>query len=400
MQKRMSRYILNIARLYTAVAGIIIGMGSLVVLDALKVDKPMSAQLDARRQYAQAMITARLAEWSKEAPGKPTAELIKDMGPKAISTHQPITLAAFIRELDEQTAPAPTTLGTQLGDPGSPLHYAYDLSVAACIAVITVCGLYLLYALAHWLKLPTDAAALPKLGRKPDVEKPASGAAKALAAGTAGIASMVSVTPVTMAALAAIVSGTLVVRHVDGKDGIRGPEGQMGAPGVAGQAGTPGAPDAGRPTIIDLPIVYKGPPIPIEVTTKPAEQHLEVRADASWTANTASLNAAAIKLAETTHNLVDYGNILRDTSRQNWAEVHKQLSMVALGSSSLLENSRLAHQRANTAMATLLGRDCYRQATEAYIIKSSVNIESELSNLRNRIQKEPCADLSQTAAQR
>jgi hypothetical protein len=137
--------------------------------------------------------------------------------------------------------------------------------------------------------------------------------------------------------------------------------------------------------------------VSIAVSTPSGPQQLTIHADPAWSSTAASLNTAAANLAQTTNNLVDYGNTLRDTSRQNWAEVYKQLSMVALGSGSLLENSRLANQRANSAMAVLLARDCYRQATEAYLLRSTIGIESEITGLRNRMQKEPCAEPQSTA---
>lgn len=389
-----SIYELNFFRMKAAAVAIVLGVLCLAGLDSLKPEKPLSEELDVRGQYAQAIVKSKVEALKKDVKSADNiAERKQD-------------LDNFIKNLDKEFASKQSDLRQQLDDSGTALHYVHVLVLAASIAVIAVCGLYLLYTLAYWLKIPATPTGLPTPDGSQGKPSVAAGAAQFIGiAGMAGAMSKMILSAAMLATVATAVSGALVIRHIDGEDGPDGKDGARGADGRDALFRQPSDQyvfihnDAEPP-----PRGFVHPTIPVAVTATLADQKVDLRADASWTASTASLNSTAVLLAETSRNLVDYGKTLKEqspqASQQNWAEVHKQLSMVAAGASNLLDSGRLANQRANTAMAVLLGRDCYHQTTEAYIVKASVGVESEQSSLLNRMHKEPCAELPQMAAKR
>jgi hypothetical protein len=206
-------YLRAFLRLYVAASGILNGIWGLNTLDQLKFVEPDTELQSIRQQYITQTIASELAAL-KEKFKSP-----EDVGKQKIELEQLIT------KLEIQPHVPPPDWQGRLNRGGSTLSYAYDLGVAGCIALITICSLYLLYSLAAWLQVPADKVELIKID---SAGKTATEAVKAAAAGKAavvGIAGLLTLAP-TMLAAAGIFSAVIVIQHVDGKDGKDGKNGK------------------------------------------------------------------------------------------------------------------------------------------------------------------------------
>lgn len=358
--RNILRTTLPVFRMAVAVCGIAVSIVSLDELDQLKFPQHLVDTREVQTAHAKKMVEKQWADWEKSTDNKKLKQLISELN---------------------EAGPGETTWRQRLNTSGSVLRYAYELGVASCIALLTICILYLLYALAAWLRLPVETVKLSKLEPAEKAVPVAIGTAAAAKAGAASIAAMLAVAP-TILAGAGVLSAIVLLKqpvHQDGKDGIDGKHGEQAPP-------VPPPPHPGQASNLSL-----------QIGGGMADHKLTVAAAPSWISSTKNLSDTATALAGTANSLIVYGNTLRDLYQQNWDEVQKQLSLVAMGSQNLLESGRVAHQRSNSAMATLLARDCYRQVTEAYLLKSTLSIESEQNGLRHRMQKEPCAEATLSA---
>lgn len=388
-----SPYELNAFRMQMAALAVALGVLGLAGLDALKVDKPADALQRVRSSYVQKVLDIELERLTKDYDRS-----------KAESTG--IKLEELIERLEHSTPPSAPTWREQLGNSSSALSNAYKLGLAACIAVITVCGLYLLYALAYWLKIPGTVGPPPPRKNEAGDEKktspgsgasapsaretiipsaigiPGSGLWSSLAAALSA-ASLAKVTALSMVTVAAVISGGMLIQHE-----IRVEQTIKSMPGE-GDAGTARSPQSNTVMTNNNFGAAEGGGA-LDISIKMADHQALMQTDSAWVTSTAALKSSTADLSKASENLLTYVKGL-PKDPLDWDKLYRQLSALNQNATTLLEHSRVNDARIGTTVAAVLARDCMRQEAMKYISNSSLGVDSaQIEDWKKRLAA-PCA---------
>lgn len=391
-----------------ALLGIVISVCCMAGLDLMKQERPMSATLNVRVEYGKQLLNAKLKQLELEQPGK--GEKPKQTQGQA----EPVVPPAFtnwIRSFDEALQYTPSWR-ERMGEAGSALHHAYTLGVAVCIAVITVCGLYLLYALAYWAQIPVEKKDAGEKSASPEKREPSAGddaaesrkAAPAAAAEgdlvsiavkreakdlparmkellsvttAVGASSLIAISSVAMVAVAATVSTTLVLRQPDegGKPPLPQPPGE-GQP-------KPGEPPSNSGNnVLTFGPALPAEPQPLNLTVEIPEKKIHISPDPGWREGIQHFELATQNFKDSSANLLAVVEKLKPASgpTYDWSALEDKLKRLVD-----------TNQKLTLVTAAVLGNDCYRQGNEARMDSVFLGVDAGQAGWLSRLSKEPCA---------